>query len=95
MCYRLSGYVKGRVLRIYLDNLDIRESQATFVYPNLLRSQPLVGILVGEDFDQQWFVSPSVLSRELLTPELLVELTKTIRLNRAASAGPAGVIHVP
>jgi hypothetical protein len=82
MSYRLSGYVRGAVLRVYLDNIDARESQATFVYPNLLGGAVLLGVLVGEDFDRRWFVSPSVMSRELVTDERLVALARQIRVNR-------------
>jgi hypothetical protein len=82
MRYRISGYVRGSVLRLYLDNLDAQESQATFVYPNLLGDEAALGVLVGEDFDRQWFLSPSVMSRGLLTPDRLAALAKTVRVNR-------------
>lgn len=95
MHYRVSGYVRGPILRLYLDNQDAYEGQAIFVYPNLLGGDALLGVLVGEDFDRQWFVSPSVMSRHLLTDERLVSLSGQIRVNRPPTVAARDTTTMP
>jgi hypothetical protein len=82
MTYRVSGYVRGPTLRLYLDNRDAHESQTSLLYPNLLPGDVLVGLLMGEDFDRQWYASPSIMSREPLSEARLTVLARQLRLNR-------------
>ena len=95
MTYQLSGTIRGSVLRIVFRNRDAHESQGSVLYPNLLGRDVLVGILIGEDFDQQWYASPSIMSREPLTDERLSELARQIRINRPNHRSPRGTQSNP
>lgn len=79
--YALSGYIRGPALRIYLNNRDAHEGQTSILYPNLLGGDTLVGILVGEDFDRQWYASPSIMSRRPLSEARLTQLAQQLRIN--------------
>jgi hypothetical protein len=92
LSYALSGFAHGPTLRVTMLNREAHESPASIVYPNPLGKDVLVGILVGEDYDRQWYASPTVLSRGPLDEATLVRLAQQIRLNRASggrtNAGP-------
>jgi hypothetical protein len=82
MTYRIFGAIRGPALRVYLKNQDVHEAPASVLYPNLLGGDVLVGIIVGEDFDRQWYASPSVMSKQPLSQERLTALTRNLRINR-------------
>ena len=79
--YQVDGRVRGTAMRFMLTNRDTHESPALLVYPNLLTKDRLVGILVGEDFDHNWYAAPTILTREPLDEASRNRLIRHVRFN--------------
>lgn len=64
--YSITGYIRGRVMRLWFQNENTEEDMALVVYPNLIHRGILIGMWVGEDFDKNWCSGPILLSRDEL-----------------------------
>lgn len=76
LSYKVSGNVRGGVMRLFFENLGAEEDKASAVLPSLLAGPQLVGILVAQDFERDWFASPVILSRDELTDDEVRRLAR-------------------
>ncbi|WP_143424991.1 hypothetical protein [Geodermatophilus pulveris] len=71
--YSVGGAIRNGVMRLRLENEWTQQEPITMTYPNL-QSRQLLGVWLGQDMDQRWTTSPSILSRDVLTREDLDEI---------------------
>lgn len=80
LTYRVRGSIRNNVMRLRLINQTARELSASFTYPRLLADDILVGVWVGQDYDEVISAGPVVLSRAERSAAELTDLVKDGRL---------------